>query len=96
MSLYSQEKIAITMGADHEGGTQFVKEQNAHAYKSLKESGYKVSSFFGDEGKAKNYSKKIGGYTSPFSLKNVQKKLEQIYSKPCLFTHLTLPTICSV
>lgn len=71
------------MGADHEGGSQFVKEQNAHAYKALKASGYKVSSFFGDEGKAKSYSKKIGSYASPFSLSNVQKKLENIYSKPC-------------
>ncbi|MFT6071064.1 MAG: hypothetical protein ACJAT2_002703 [Bacteriovoracaceae bacterium] len=83
MSLFAQEKIAITMGADHEGGLEFVKEQNAHANKALKESGYKVSSFFGDQEKAKSYSKKIGAYASPFTLKNVQKKLEQIYSKPC-------------
>lgn len=71
------------MGADHEGGKQFVMEQNVHAYKALKSSGYKVSSFFGDEEKAQTYSKKVGGYARPFTLKNVQAKLEQVYSKPC-------------
>lgn len=83
LSVFAQEKVAITMGADHEGGTQFVKEQNIHARKVLIESGYKVSSFFGDAKKAKEFGTATKSYTRPFSLENVQKKLDLIYSKPC-------------
>ncbi len=71
------------MGADHEGGAQFVKEQNIHARKALIESGYKVSSFFGDDTKAKEFGKATKSYTKPFTLEGVQKRLGMVYSKPC-------------
>lgn len=77
------KKIALTVGADHEGGAKFVQEQNVHARKMLKDSGYVVKSLFGNEKTAKDFSTDSGSYSRPFTYDNLKKSIEFIYNKPC-------------
>ncbi len=80
---HAQEKWAITVGADHDGGKEFVKAQNIRAHNSLKEAGYKVRSLFGDEAKAKEFSKTTKSYTKPFTEENLKKSIASVYERPC-------------
>tara|TARA_Y100000590_G_scaffold459130_1_gene615396 strand:+ start:42458 stop:44152 length:1695 start_codon:yes stop_codon:yes gene_type:complete len=80
---FAQDKWAITVGADHEGGKEFVKAQNIRAHNSLKEAGYKVRSLFGNEAKAKEFSKSTKSYTRPFTEENLKKSIAAVYEKPC-------------